>query len=375
MKCIDKQICIPTYSGVVKIGSKNTEKINILTKILLQGIKLGLSVEKIRNIIKLPINLLEEDLDRLEKVKIIYRENETLKLTEIGEKNYKIIRLIEEFNKNKVEIVLDRYTGLIFLRKDLRLYFDDLDEKYQKYKESKEIHKLETGKFIEHLYYNKDPRNSRRIIVPLLKEKCKELEIELTSDLLEDIYVEVDLENKRKGYVLSNVKSSIKNVCNSELRRDVSVRRLYYNGNLKVEFKPLKNIKPEVLNSLKMINLEDEGLLSKKAIELIEKMELSKKKFNSYYDPIRGHKIDKLPEECVKDNEKKIYNYPFNFDKSKILFENDEVKEIKLKYEKEVKIIREIEEYNLVERYPIEELLEFYEEVLKNGLHKFEETI
>lgn len=374
MKGSDKHICIPTYSGVIEIGSKNIEKTNILTKILLQGIKLGLSIEKIKNIIKLPIDLLKEDLSRLEKVKIIYRENGTLKLTETGEKNYNIIKLIEEFNKNKLEVVLDRYSSLIFLKNDIKMYYDTTEKLYDKLKNMKSLYKLETGKFIEQLYYNNNPQNSKRIIMPILRATCGKLGIEITEELMEDIYVKVDLSNKREGFIVSKTRESMKDIYRSELRREISIERPYFEGKMKLEFDILKNIKSELLISLKKIKKEDKNLLSEKAINLIVRNELSQKNYNCFYDPIKTNLIDNLPD-GIKENEKKVYKYPFNFNKNKILIENDEVKDLKLKFGDEVNISKKFIEHKLIEKYAAEEVLEFYEEVLKNELHKFEETI
>lgn len=374
MKGSDRHICIPTYSGVIEIGSKNTEKINILTKILLQGIKLGLSVEKIRNIIKLPINLLEEDLSRLEKVKIIYKENGVLKLTEIGEKNYNIIKLIEEFNKKKLEVILDRYSSLIFLRGDIKMYYDTFDDLYHKLKTMKSLYKLETGKFVEQLYYNNNPQNSRKIIMPILRVTCEKLGIEITEELMEDIYVKVDLSNKREGFIVSKTRENMKDIYRSELRRDIPIERPYFEGKMKLEFDILKNIKLELLMTLEKIKKEDKNLLSEKAINLIVRSELSQKNYNCFYDPIKNNLIDSLPD-GIKENEKKIYKYPFSFNKNQILIENDEVKDLKLKFGDEVNIFKESTEHKLIEKYAAEEVLEFYEEVLKNELHKFEETV
>ena len=364
-----KTIGIPTYEGVIGIGSEDLDKVNILTKIILKAIKLGVSLERLETLIKIPKYLLEEDLKKLDERGIVEKKGDIYCLTEVGETNYSILEVIEEFNRLKKEVIVDRYTSKVFFKDSLKnIYISTEDkENYEKFHMDKEIYKLETGKFITQFFYNLSPANSKNIVIKFLQESG----FNLNEDIIENLYVQVTLNTNIQGYILGNLKERLVFNTISNLNRDVLVERPYFKVKAIPSFKSVVGLKKDVKEAIQKLNLENSELLSEKAKNLVSKIEISKKESVTYYDPLEKIYLENClkSEVDTKVSEKKIFKIEEKALKIKALeFENEFFQEIKNKYQNDLEIKYSAQPNNIIQKIAVEKLIDFYEEVLKNGL-------
>ena len=189
---------IPVVLATLIIHSKEVERINILTKLILHAIALGVNINRIPYVTNLPQRLVSENVEELERRGVIIGDyNGNYSLTDVGRKNFNLLNETEIINERKIEVLVDSYTKHIFRKEEIleRYVSDEENEKI------KEVVKIEGNRYIKQFLNNLDPSNSKEIVSKILKNIEKED--------MENISVEVKMVNEKGGYIVGKVKDNI----------------------------------------------------------------------------------------------------------------------------------------------------------------------
>lgn len=178
---------ISVVLGTLIIHSKEVERINILTKLILHSIALGVNINKIPYLTNLPQRLVLENIEELEKRGVIIGDyNGNYKLTDVGIKNFNLLNEIERLNESKVEILVDSYTKHIFKKEEILEKYITSSEMLK----SKEVIEIGGNRYMKQFLNNLDPSNSKEIVSKILKN--------IEEEDMENISVEVKMV-KEKG--------------------------------------------------------------------------------------------------------------------------------------------------------------------------------
>ena len=142
---------IPVVLATLIIHSKEVERINILTKLILHAIALGVNINRIPYVTNLPQRLVLENIEELERRGVIIGNyNGNYILTDVGRKNFNLLNETEIINERKIEVLVDSYTKHIFRKEEIleRYVSDEEKEKI------KEVVKIEGNRYIKQFLNN-----------------------------------------------------------------------------------------------------------------------------------------------------------------------------------------------------------------------------
>lgn len=349
---------IPVVLATLIIHSKEVERINILTKLILHAIALGVNINRIPYVTNLPQRLVSENVEELERRGVIIGDyNGNYSLTDVGRKNFNLLNETEIINERKIEVLVDSYTKHIFRKEEIleRYVSDEENEKI------KEVVKIEGNRYIKQFLNNLDPSNSKEIVSKILKNIEKED--------MENISVEVKMVKEKGGYIVGKVKDNIvKKNQKSKLGSDIVIKREVFKNIYVPKFKSLKKIDKKVIDAL--VTLEKNGFeyISDSGLEILQKYQMAKENLVYYYDP-KDNKlsVDKFKSE-IKEREIKTALPISNENKNIDINEIEEIQELKAKYGNDIEFEVKIEKEYVYEKFAIEDVIDIYDkEVEVNG--------
>lgn len=349
---------IPVVLATLIIHSKEVERINILTKLILHAIALGVNINRIPYVTNLPQRLVSENVEELERRGVIIGDyNGNYSLTDVGRKNFNLLNETEIINERKIEVLVDSYTKHIFRKEEIleRYVSDEEKEKI------KEVVKIEGNRYIKQFLNNLDPSNSKEIVSKILKNIEKEN--------MENISVEVKMVKEKGGYIVGKVKDNIvKKNQKSKLGSDIVIKREVFKNIYVPKFKSLKKIDKKVIDAL--VTLEKNGFkyISDSGLEILQKYQMAKENLVYYYDPKdKKLSIDKFKSE-VKEREIKTALPISNENKNIDINEIEEIQELKAKYGNDIEFEVKVEKEYIYEKFAIEDVIDIYDkEVEVNG--------
>lgn len=344
---------IPVVLGTLIIHSKEVERINILTKLILHAIALGVNINRIPYVTNLPQRLVLENIEELERRGVIIRNyNGNYILTDVGRKNFNLLNETEIINERKIEVLVDSYTKHIFRKEEIleRYVSDEEKEKI------KEVVKIEGNRYIKQFLNNLDPSNSKEIASKILKN--------IEEEDMENISVEVKMVKEKGGYIVGKVKNNIvKKNQKSKMGSDIVIKREIFKNIYVPKFNSLKKIDKKVIDAL--VTLEKNGFqyISDSGLEILQKYQISKENLVYYYDP-KDNKlsVNKFKSEIKESEIKSMAVLPISDKNQNIdINEIEEIQELKAKYGNDIEFEVKVEKEYVYEKFAIEDVIDIYD--------------
>lgn len=344
---------IPVVLGTLIIHSKEVERINILTKLILHAIALGVNINRIPYVTNLPQRLVLENIEELERRGVIIRNyNGNYILTDVGRKNFNLLNETEIINERKIEVLVDSYTKHIFRKEEIleRYVSDEEKEKI------KEVVKIEGNRYIKQFLNNLDPSNSKEIASKILKN--------IEEEDMENISVEVKMVKEKGGYIMGKVKNNIvKKNQKSKMGSDIVIKREIFKNIYVPKFNSLKKIDKKVIDAL--VTLEKNGFqyISDSGLEILQKYQISKENLVYYYDP-KDNKlsVNKFKSDIKESEIKSMAVLPISDKNQNIdINEIEEIQELKAKYGNDIEFEVKVEKEYVYEKFAIEDVIDIYD--------------
>lgn len=342
---------ISVVLGTLIIHSKEVERINILTKLILYAIALGVNTNRIPYVTNLPQRLVLENIEELERRGVIIGNyNGNYILTDVGRKNFNLLNETEIINERKIEVLVDSYTKHIFRKEEiLERYVSD--EEKEKFKIDV---KIEGNRYMKQFLNNLDPSNSKDIVSKILKN--------IEEEDMENISVEVKMVKEKGGYIVGKVKDNIvKKNQKSKMGSDIVIKREIFKNIYVPKFNSLKKIDKKVIDAL--VTLEKNGFeyISDSGLEILQKYQMAKENLVYYYDP-KDNKlsVDKFKSE-IKEKEIKTALPISNENKNIDINEIEEIQELKAKYGNDIEFEVKIEKEYVYEKFAMEDVIDIYD--------------
>ena len=344
---------IPVVLATLIIHSKEVERINILTKLILHAIALGVNINRIPYVTNLPQRLVLENIEELERRGVIIGNyNGNYILTDVGRKNFNLLNETEIINERKIEVLVDSYTKHIFRKEEIleRYVSDEEKEKI------KEVVKIEGNRYIKQFLNNLDPSNSKEIASKILKN--------IEEEDMENISVEVKMVKEKGGYIVGKVKNNIvKKNQKSKMGSDIVIKREIFKNIYVPKFNSLKKIDKKVIDAL--VTLEKNGFqyISDSGLEILQKYLISKENLVYYYDP-KDNKlsVNKFKSEIKESEIKSMAVLPISDKNQNIdINEIEEIQELKAKYGNDIEFEVKVEKEYIYEKFAIEDVIDIYD--------------
>lgn len=344
---------IPVVLATLIIHSKEVERINILTKLILHAIALGVNINRIPYVTNLPQRLVLENIEELERRGVIIGNyNGNYILTDVGRKNFNLLNETEIINERKIEVLVDSYTKHIFRKEEIleRYVSDEEKEKI------KEVVKIEGNRYIKQFLNNLDPSNSKEIASKILKN--------IEEEDMENISVEVKMVKEKGGYIVGKVKNNIvKKNQKSKMGSDIVIKREIFKNIYVPKFNSLKKIDKKVIDAL--VTLEKNGFqyISDSGLEILQKYQISKENLVYYYDP-KDNKlsVNKFKSEIKESEIKSMAVLPISDKNQNIdINEIEEIQELKAKYGNDIEFEVKVEKEYIYEKFAIEDVINIYD--------------
>ena len=344
---------IPVVLGTLIIHSKEVERINILTKLILHAIALGVNINRIPYVTNLPQRLVLENIEELERRGVIIRNyNGNYILTDVGRKNFNLLNETEIINERKIEVLVDSYTKHIFRKEEIleRYVSDEEKEKI------KEVVKIEGNRYIKQFLNNLDPSNSKEIASKILKN--------IEEEDMENISVEVKMVKEKGGYIVGKVKNNIvKKNQKSKMGSDIVIKREIFKNIYVPKFNSLKKIDKKVIDAL--VTLEKNGFqyISDSGLEILQKYQIAKENLVYYYDP-KDNKlsVNKFKSDIKESEIKSMAVLPISDKNQNIdINEIEEIQELKAKYGNDIEFEVKVEKEYVYEKFAIEDVIDIYD--------------
>lgn len=344
---------IPVVLATLIIHSKEVERINILTKLILHAIALGVNINRIPYVTNLPQRLVLENIEELERRGVIIGNyNGNYILTDVGRKNFNLLNETEIINERKIEVLVDSYTKHIFRKEEiLERYVSDKEKE-----KIKEVVKIEGNRYIKQFLNNLDPSNSKEIASKILKN--------IEEEDMENISVEVKMVKEKGGYIVGKVKNNIvKKNQKSKMGSDIVIKREIFKNIYVPKFNSLKKIDKKVIDAL--VTLEKNGFqyISDSGLEILQKYQISKENLVYYYDP-KDNKlsVNKFKSEIKESEIKSMAVLPISDKNQNIdINEIEEIQELKAKYGNDIEFEVKVEKEYVYEKFAIEDVIDIYD--------------
>lgn len=344
---------IPVVLATLIIHSKEVERINILTKLILHAIALGVNINRIPYVTNLPQRLVLENIEELERRGVIIGNyNGNYILTDIGRKNFNLLNETEIINERKIEVLVDSYTKHIFRKEEiLERYVSDKEKE-----KIKEVVKIEGNRYMKQFLNNLDPSNSKEIASKILKN--------IEEEDMENISVEVKMVKEKGGYIVGKVKNNIvKKNQKSKMGSDIVIKREIFKNIYVPKFNSLKKIDKKVIDAL--VTLEKNGFqyISDSGLEILQKYQISKENLVYYYDP-KDNKlsVNKFKSDIKESEIKSMAVLPISDKNQNIdINEIEEIQELKAKYGNDIEFEVKVEKEYVYEKFAIEDVIDIYD--------------
>lgn len=344
---------IPVVLATLIIHSKEVERINILTKLILHAIALGVNINRIPYVTNLPQRLVLENIEELERRGVIIGNyNGNYILTDIGRKNFNLLNETEIINERKIEVLVDSYTKHIFRKEEiLERYVSDKEKE-----KIKEVVKIEGNRYMKQFLNNLDPSNSKEIASKILKN--------IEEEDMENISVEVKMVKEKGGYIVGKVKNNIvKKNQKSKMGSDIVIKREIFKNIYVPKFNSLKKIDKKVIDAL--VTLEKNGFqyISDSGLEILQKYQVAKENLVYYYDP-KDNKlsVNKFKSEIKESEIKSMAVLPISDKNQNIdINEIEEIQELKAKYGNDIEFEVKVEKEYVYEKFAIEDVIDIYD--------------
>ena len=344
---------IPVVLATLIIHSKEVERINILTKLILHAIALGVNTNRIPYVTNLPQRLVLENIEELERRGVIIGDyNGNYILTDVGRKNFNLLNETEIINERKIEVLVDSYTKHIFRKEEiLERYVSDKEK--EKFKIDV---KIEGNRYMKQFLNNLDPSNSKEIVSKILKN--------IEEEDMENISVEVKMVKEKGGYIVGKVKNNIvKKNQKSKMGSDIVIKREIFKNIYVPKFNSLKKIDKKVIDAL--VTLEKNGFqyISDSGLEILQKYQIAKENLVYYYDP-KDNKlsVNKFKSEIKESEIKSMAVLPISDKNQNIdINEIEEIQELKAKYGNDIEFEVKVEKEYVYEKFAIEDVIDIYD--------------
>lgn len=305
----------PVINAEMSIISQEVSELGVFSKILIWAFGRRYSKLQILEITNLPILILEEEIDYLIKIEILENEDQGLKLTGLGFSYFKKIEVTEDFNDQRLHVLINCVTGEV-LEKNL-----ELSEKHQL--SSDEF--ILRQRIIPDLYGNLNPSNSKEFLLekyelhPLSDEEKSFLDVTMKLKFQKEKdkkqFIRYELQHVpfivHGGIVNSvnyeNLTSSQEVKKYEETHSLLSLMYPIQKGKLVIK-NPNINSYRNLLSTLKKIGQFDAELISAKSINLLEEYEEEQKlqknlNLDIFFDSVSGVLTTSLnPEHRIEKN-------------------------------------------------------------------------
>lgn len=287
---------IPVIEAYINVTSEDSSNFNKYSLYILKLVSKEKKIDYIEEVTKFKKEQIESELEILKSYGLIKKERENYEITQIGYQLVNQINEINQFNKKKIKVLIDKSTGLII-----------------EYKDNYEKISKETYRFVKDTYNNLNPVNSKKFFKEHYESLFKNSDIE---------YIDIEIKLSQEEYwierYITNITSLLdyeKSVCYlsspkigiqedevseadlllEEENMGISSRQI--SGiicKVKFELQDLslnkyRKVKEELYN----LSVENNELLSEYAIQIIEKFNFEDKlnkeiEREIYFDSISG---------------------------------------------------------------------------------------
>lgn len=281
------KVYCPVMNAQLKLGCELLDDMSEFTVYILYMIGNGYSISDIKNVIELGDIVIYEELSYMVQIKLCKLTEGQYLLTELGQKYYDILCLLDTVNSNNTKIQINCFTGMVM---------DYDDECIDEGKCIEDIYKLRV-KIVKELFQNKNPSNSKEYLLQKFNYLISE---RLDVDQVNKLYVNVSYE---RGSLYKPINIDIIKSIGAD-QEDIEPGK--YDMLLEHELIPFKlkfqNSKLDkyryVLSTLNNLNMFESELLSEKALDLLN-IEVQERSLNNnselyYFDRLTGEIFKKF---------------------------------------------------------------------------------
>lgn len=289
------KIYCPVMDAQLHLGCELLDDMSEFTVYILYMIGSGYSVSEIKSIIELEDIVVYEELYYMSQIKLCELSEGRYKLTELGEKYYRILCLMDDINSSDTKAQINCFTGAI------------MDYDYQCIEENKcdnDVFKLKV-KIVKELYQNKNPSNSKGYLIEKYNDIISDI---LSEEEMDKLYVTVSYERGSLYKIVYINRAKSIGIEDSDLKQDscdIFLKHELIPFKLKYQNSCLDKYRT-VLPTLKNLNLFESELVSEYSRDLLA-LEKEEKLLNSnsklyYYDRLTGEILDKYFDVYVNNN-------------------------------------------------------------------------
>lgn len=256
MKPKNIEILCPMVKAIVKINSEILDDAGQFTKFILWTIGSGYTVENIDSIIELGEYVIQEELLYLTQIGFLVKDHDKYLLSDNGKSYLNLISTVEKINSMNIPVHINCYTGEVM----------GLITNTYSLENSPDIQKL-PDIIARQFFYNKDYANSKEYLL----KNYMDLFENINEGQKESLYTEI-ISERTVEYILLRLDDIPSVTENSWLITSdtsaVILRHTIANISFKVVDERLNNYR-NVLETLSLLKMFDEALLSQKAAEII----------------------------------------------------------------------------------------------------------
>ena len=301
----NQKIKIPVIEAYMKITTADEKNLNEYNRLILKMLKDKRDLCYIEEIVKFKKIQIENELKSLEKYKLIENINVEYILSELGMNLISKIEEVENFNKRKEKVLIDKYSEAIL-----------------KYNDNLKMEKGNTYRISKDKYLNINPVNSKAYFKKEYSEEFEFIDIDdidIEINLGTEYWIEINLNTVKYFIDKEKIKGHLKNIsksCDIENEKELNeycennrLRNIQCIGNVyKIDIDPYdkkNNNYKEIINEIKKIYNFDKKLLSDNGVEIIDRENKEQEVKNIltatiYVDSITGAFTDSYIEEKTK---------------------------------------------------------------------------
>lgn len=306
------KVYCPIMEATLTINSTLLEQMSEFTQFLLYSIGEGYSINEIIEVVDLGRYIVEEEIEYLFKIGLVYIEDEKYYLSEKGKEYYDVIKIIENIKEDDLKVHINCFNGQIMSPSENTKLNKDLEDGEEKLR----------VKVVKELYQNKDFSNSREYVFEKLGERFKENE----NIDIDNIYITIDYERgdlNRPIYIreVESIKAIqdtdksnedyLDNISKGELEvdedyiYDIQLQREIVEVNVQVTYEEIEEYK-NVLTTLENLCLFDSTLISDKSKYLLSLWNKQKSiQKTIYFDTVTKEILEEKPN---LDFNRELYN-------------------------------------------------------------------
>ena len=275
------KVYCPVMNAQLHLGCELLDDMSEFTRYILYMIGNNYSITEIKDIIELGDIVIYEELNYMVQIKLCVLCEEQYHLTELGEKYYEILCLLDKINSNETKVQINCFTGSVM---------DYDDECIDEDKCNEDIYKLRV-KIVKELFQNKNPSNAKEYLISKFNHVISEI---LSEEEVDNLYVNVLYEHGSlyKSIYIDAVQSiEAKNEHIEPEKYDMLLEHELITFKLKFQDSRLEKYR-NVLPTLKNLKIFESALLSKISLDLLEieteEQLLNKNSEIFYFDSLTG---------------------------------------------------------------------------------------